>query len=606
MAQMPADIAGEIKKSFKDLDAEFVAVRSSATAEDSASAAWAGQLDSYLNTTEAELLKNVQRCWASLFTSRAIFYRFEKELQLTKISVAVVVQKMVASEMSGIAFSVHPVTEDRNQLIIEAGWGLGEAIVSGQVTPDSYVVEKAPRKILDINVAVQARGLYRAVNGGNEWQDIAEPKASTQVLIGDQILELSSIVVKIEDHYGFPCDIEWAYEAGAFYVVQSRPITTLSGTSESAPPSIPKAKDYVLTYEGRGLRPLFYEIVSRGYLPPGSVATYKGDTARQFYSNSQVLKMHEMGKVFFSNKDSITEAMSGFEKLIKKSSTLAASLATGISEIQAQEVFQTLIGLHKAYAHFDFAYTDGAFEFSKTNASVEANLQEVEKKKNLFREEYNSEVFGEAGLLSVAVRELASRFKIPGDDLQWYLVNDLLSLFNGAPLSGEELGQRKLAYAFTTSNEGYTFLRGKRALEFIAQFGEISSAADGQDVVKGVTANKTGGPVVGEVFLLDLDYGDFEKLREQMANMKQGQVLVAATTAPEHMDAIRKASAIIADVGGMLSHTAIVSRELGIPSIVGTQFGSKVLKMGDMVEVDAGRGIVRKLHTIQLNQGLEV
>src|SRR3989344_4287896 len=107
-AKMPEDIAALIQTFYTKLDAQFVAVRSSATAEDSASAAWAGQLDSYLNTTEETLLTNGQKCWASLFTPRAIFYRFEKELHKQKISVAVVVQKMVQSEISGIAFSVHP------------------------------------------------------------------------------------------------------------------------------------------------------------------------------------------------------------------------------------------------------------------------------------------------------------------------------------------------------------------------------------------------------------------------------------------------------------------------------------------------------------------
>ena len=227
-AEMPADIAREIAEQFRGLNAQYVAVRSSATAEDGATVAWAGQLDTFLNTTEENLLKNVQHCWASLFTPRAIFYRFEKGLHAQKISVAVVVQKMVQSEVSGIAFSVHPVTEDRNQLIIEAGFGLGEAIVSGQVTPDSYVVEKEPRTIIDKNVSTQTRGLFRAANGGNEWHDIPEPKASSQVLSDDQILELSELILKIEQHYGFPCDIEWAFEKGKFYITQSRPITTLS------------------------------------------------------------------------------------------------------------------------------------------------------------------------------------------------------------------------------------------------------------------------------------------------------------------------------------------------------------------------------------------
>ena len=225
--EIPDDMVREIKKSFKELDAKYVAVRSSATAEDSASAAWAGQLDTYLNTTESNLLENIKKCWASLFTPRAIFYRFEKGLHKDKISVAVVVQKMIQSEISGIAFSVHPVTEDRNQMIIEAGYGLGEAIVSGQIMPDSYVVAKKPRKIIDINVNTQTTGLFKDLDGGNQWQDIAEPKASAQVLNQKQILELAEIVLKIENHYGFPCDIEWAFENGRFYITQSRAITTL-------------------------------------------------------------------------------------------------------------------------------------------------------------------------------------------------------------------------------------------------------------------------------------------------------------------------------------------------------------------------------------------
>ncbi len=226
-ADMPKDIAKEIKKQFKLLNTEYVAVRSSATAEDGAENAWAGQLDSYLNTKEANLLEKVQHCWASLFTPRAIFYRFEKGLHETKISVAVVIQKMVNSEISGIAFSVHPVTEDRNQIIIEAGFGLGEAIVSGQITPDSYVVEKEPRRIIDTNISTQTRALYRVKTGGNEWIDIPEPKASSQVLTEKQILEFADLIMRIENHYGFPCDIEWAFEKNKFYITQSRPITTL-------------------------------------------------------------------------------------------------------------------------------------------------------------------------------------------------------------------------------------------------------------------------------------------------------------------------------------------------------------------------------------------
>jgi pyruvate, water dikinase len=222
------ELKKEILAEFKKLKSKFVAVRSSATAEDSSAAAWAGQLDTFLNTTENDLIKKVQECWASLFTPRAIFYRFEKDLHKQQISVAVVIQKMVESEISGISFSVHPVTQDHNQLIIEAGYGLGEAIVSGQITPDSYVVEKKDWRMLDKNVSEQSKGMFRKGESGNEWRDIPSDKGGQQKLSDEQILELAKLVVKIETHYGFPVDVEWAVEKETFYITQSRPITTLS------------------------------------------------------------------------------------------------------------------------------------------------------------------------------------------------------------------------------------------------------------------------------------------------------------------------------------------------------------------------------------------
>lgn len=230
-AEIPEDIAKAILQSFDELGAEYIAVRSSATAEDGKEHAWAGQLESYLNTTRKDILDKVKLCWSSLFTPRALFYRIEKGLQGVKISVAVVVQKMVESEISGIVFSVHPLTEDKNQIIIEASFGLGEAIVSGLITPDTYTVSKDPLRVLETNISTKDRVLCRAKNSAgdsNEWLTIIEPKASEPALAEDQILELSKVIIGIERHYGFPCDVEWAFEAGQFYIVQSRPITTLA------------------------------------------------------------------------------------------------------------------------------------------------------------------------------------------------------------------------------------------------------------------------------------------------------------------------------------------------------------------------------------------
>jgi len=224
--EFPKDLAKEILADFKKLDTKYVAVRSSATAEDSKLDAWAGQLDSYLYVDKKGLLKAVQRCWASLFTPRAIFYKLERKLQNSKIAVAVVIQKMANSDVSGVCFTVHPVTRDKDQMIIEAGWGLGEAIVQGIITPDNYVIEKSTLNLVDVNVNSQEKQVVKAKI---ETKDKLVPKnlQKKQKLTEEQIKELAKICINIERHYGDPRDIEWALEGSKFYIVQSRPITTL-------------------------------------------------------------------------------------------------------------------------------------------------------------------------------------------------------------------------------------------------------------------------------------------------------------------------------------------------------------------------------------------
>jgi len=225
----PKDIAAEVLTAFKQLKAPLVAVRSSATAEDSKTSSWAGELESYLNVDGKNLLERVKNCWASLFTPRAIFYRFEKNLHKQSVSVAVVVQKMVQSEVSGIAFTVNPVTKDHDQMVIEAGWGLGEAIVGGKITPDTFIVHKHKNgkfDILDKNVSEQEIMVTRGPKGVVETR-VPEAKRAKQKLSDELVLKLAELCTRIEKHYGYPQDVEWAFEKGKFYVTQARPITTL-------------------------------------------------------------------------------------------------------------------------------------------------------------------------------------------------------------------------------------------------------------------------------------------------------------------------------------------------------------------------------------------
>jgi len=331
---IPDSISHSVVESFHELQATYVAVRSSATAEDSSAAAWAGQLESFLNTTEETLLQNVKKCWASLFTPRAIFYRFEKGLHGTPISVAVVVQRMIQSEISGIAFSVHPVTQDYDQLIIEAGFGLGEAIVSGSITPDSYVVEKEPRRIIDINVATQNKGLYRISTGGNEWIDIPEPKASSQVLSEAQILEFANLIMIIENHYGFPCDIEWAYEDGKFYIVQSRPITTLVNEKHN---DLNRFTNKNRSLEHADGLPVYFEMTMTGFtdrLRNNNLSSYEIGISHFIKDEvdyiSLIQDQNKIGsaiiKDFLNNPSSINnlykEWVIGYEKMLDRSSVV--------------------------------------------------------------------------------------------------------------------------------------------------------------------------------------------------------------------------------------------------------------------------------------------
>ncbi len=147
-------------------------------------------------------------------------------MRKSHVSVAVVIQTMVQSEVAGVAFTVHPVTRDKNHMIIEACWGLGELLVGGSVTPDSYIVDKRDGTLLEVNIHTQEQGLFRTPKG-NALKKIPTKQQEQQKLDSAQIRQLADLCKTIETHYGFPCDIEWGMISGEFYILQSRPITTL-------------------------------------------------------------------------------------------------------------------------------------------------------------------------------------------------------------------------------------------------------------------------------------------------------------------------------------------------------------------------------------------
>ena len=235
--EVPENVREEIVEAYRSMgDGQtFVAVRSSATAEDLPDASFAGQQETFLNVTEDDLVDRVQECWASLFSQRAIYYRNQKGFPHDEVDIAVVVQTMVDAEKSGVMFTSHPSTGDP-RIIIEAAWGLGEAVVSGAVSPDNYVVDRTTGEIETMTVATKkVMHVKDEETGETVEREVPEDKRDQQVLMQDEIDRLIELGKQVEDHYGEPQDVEWAVAGGEVYMLQSRPITTIDdGTSGSA------------------------------------------------------------------------------------------------------------------------------------------------------------------------------------------------------------------------------------------------------------------------------------------------------------------------------------------------------------------------------------
>jgi len=719
--EIPKDIKTEILNYYKNLDCKFVAVRSSATSEDSASAAWAGQLDSFLNTTEDTLLENIKKCWASLFTPRAIFYRFEKKLSKDKISVAVVVQKMVDSEESGIAFSVHPVTQNENQIIIEAGFGLGEAIVSGSITPDSYVLDKQGFSILDININEQTKALYKKAKGGNEWKELGE-KGKKQVLTEKEIAELSKLIVKIENHYGFPCDIEWAREKGKFYIVQSRPITTLTKEKvniikqpeffilEEIPEVFPtpvydfmeikhtnkflqkmlktknKFHETLTTYENTNcnlcLRDddfvgLSKDVVNYYLYKPKEASNLNKliiDESVKFFAYSENLlkkiqkteKVNELFNLWFDSYEHYAELhkFGWIHTLIDFKDNL---FSKHLMEYLANKIGVKKISLNQAFVILTTP-TDKKTHFAKESRDFLQIIKEVRKKgyktkkeieednsiNNLLKEHtqkycwvgfgfigpawdknhftdtlidnldktetqditnkkqkeliYSLNIDKQYQLLFQSARELVKgkEFRKESMVFYYYVLDKLLSKLSD--LSGvkkeilrfiypteipkinltqdciEELKKRTKFHLNYISEKKDVVLSGDKAKEYFKRFKFIELDISG-DTLSGSIAYP--GYAKGKAKIINV--------KNDIAKIKEGEILISIATNPDLVPAMKKASAIVTDVGGITSHAAIVARELKIPCVIGTSVATKIIKDGDMIEVDAEKGVVKIL-----------
>ncbi|MFC7177215.1 phosphoenolpyruvate synthase [Halosegnis marinus] len=234
--EMPEEMRQGIVDAYADLDDgnAFVAVRSSATAEDLPDASFAGQQETFLNVQGEALVERIKECWASLFTQRAIYYRGEQGFDDRNVDIAVVVQRMVDADKSGVMFTSHPSTGEP-KIIIEAAWGLGEAVVSGSVSPDNYVVDRETGETVETTVAEKKVMMEKdAETGETVEREVPEDKREAVVLDDDEIAKLVELGRRAEEHYDAPQDVEWAIVGDDVYMLQSRPITTISESSAEA------------------------------------------------------------------------------------------------------------------------------------------------------------------------------------------------------------------------------------------------------------------------------------------------------------------------------------------------------------------------------------
>ncbi len=698
----PEYIKSEIQKFFKSLNVKFVAVRSSATAEDSSLAAWAGQLESYLNTTEENLFENVKKCWASLFTPRAIFYRFEKNLHKQKISVAVVVQKMIESEKSGIAFSVHPVTQDENQIIIEAGFGLGEAIVSGQITPDSYVIGKKPRKIIDKNIQIQTKGLYRANGGDNEWRNISTKQGQRPVLTNKEILELSEIILQIENHYNFPCDIEWAFEKGIFYITQSRPITTLSGKVNSTSLVDKFIKDkkgseitkhegnFSLLVWGTAVSLQSSDIFNKYYSEDfGSLLlliegergigffdfnNYKKSTEitlEKFLSTKRLqeikdynLLMNEIDNYYNKYSPEELEKLTNdeleeiivkafkflrdwqvitlfcealdkkiIEKYFKKYNTEKIDFNNFFEKASLQDFDSFIVNRDRCLLSFNkkdlyqtqwvlasYLSTPNLFEseriikntikdlggknkIKKEQRNIKNEITKNKIKSDKFRKTIQGKLkkLFDFVKLSITLRDTRKEYAFKGITLLSNAVREMffrmglnekdILYVRGEDFENKEYKDEKYINTIEKRKKGVVVYctKGHIAEEYVnfdqtkKKIFNFSDTKSDSNEIRGTSA--CGGKAKGRVKIV-LSLKDFGKFQE-------GNVLVTSMTRPEFVPLMKKASAVITDEGGVTCHAAIVSRELGLPCIIGTKNATRKLKDNDFIDIDADKGVAR-------------
>ena len=356
-----------------------------------------------------------------------------------------------------------------------------------------------------------------------------------------------------------------------------------------------KRSDFKQTFESAGTSFLFEDLVTRYYMIGAGESIKVTHKIQQVFIASASLermKVEGLSRTADQTKQQIAVLDSALDAAVAAALLLKDKEMLDIYDVET--FFTTLSSGFSKYLYFDPSYWDGVFEKSKVNGTAAENVHLVQDYKNSVRSKFEPLCFTSDSYMSTLLAKLENRFKVSVAELEWYGEADIRGLFKGVTLTMEDISARKLASVYYVSlSAEIIFVAGEEASQFINDFDIEAVKLESQ--LMGRVANSTGTKIQGRVRIIRRDYGDAEGTRKQMDAMNQGEILVSDTTDPELIPAFQKASAVITDMGGLLSHAAITSREMGLPCIVGVAEASKILKTGDLIEVDTEKGEVRIL-----------
>jgi phosphoenolpyruvate synthase/pyruvate phosphate dikinase len=590
-ATIPTDVDIAVTDAACQLGAELVSIRSSATCEDGGATAWAGQLETYLNVSPEEIVQKMRECWLSAFRASALAYGAAHGYGGGRFAVAVVVQQMVASEVSGVGFSVHPVTQEPNVLLIEACLGLGEAIVSGRIMPDQYVVQRGTNSLIDAIVGAQREGLFIDVQGASAWRALGDD-GKNRKLSDEQVVEYAGLLSRIHDHYGHPVDTEWALEDGRFRVLQSRPITTLADEYQQSiiddleiwqqivrrPMTLLDASIWAHWLDSAHIDNNIGVAVDRGMSiqDEGGMANHFVPRAAQDAGIDRVGELHRRDRpkliaILNDCHELYRTALEKIEKHADRFHDLDAA-ADFLSDVaQHTTVFPSWVLL----AYEKFSLDDPEVRSLAEGLRAHSLYPTIEHRL----------------IAPLAARATAAMgFSAPEEAVKVVTWKEL----HAGTIDREQLESR-LAQVRGGKHFIFRSIDGRDSVRFVSQTGYLLMRLARQRKVEpsthpDVLTGHAAWPGICRArarVVMSADGSD--------ETINEGEVLVSIQSNPALMPLLRHCGAVVTDDGGIVCHAAIIARELRKPTLIGTGRATELIRTGDLVEVDTFAGQVRIL-----------